>query len=74
VVWIEVAPPVFGSIKEGPRLVRVVSIDVSGRRILYQKVPGRLFVAPGERSESLGRLIEADVGDFVPAAGERWEY
>jgi hypothetical protein len=42
--------------------------------ILSKEVPGRLFVTPGVHSESLGRLIEADVADFVPAASERWEY
>jgi hypothetical protein len=73
-VWNEVTPAVFGSIKEGPRLVRVVSIDASGQRIRYKVVPGRLFVAPGERSLTLGYVIEGKVSDFVPAGGEQWEY
>jgi hypothetical protein len=47
VVWIEVAPPVFGSIKEGSCLVRVVSIDVSGRRIRYQEVRGACSLRQG---------------------------
>jgi hypothetical protein len=73
-VWLEVAPPVFGSIKNVPGMVRVVCIDAAGQRILYKEVPGRVFVAPGERSLSLGRAIEGAVADFVPAVGERWAY
>jgi hypothetical protein len=73
-VWNDVTPAVYSSIKDGPTLVRVVSIDSSRHHILNKDIPGRLFVAPRERSLTLGHVVEGEVSDFVPAMGEHWEF